>query len=281
MFADISNDMRIDVVKTKKSKAELFARKVYNYSHQDTPNSYHDGTRYPLAKFLISPYQGPKDLSPNKAKDPEEGFPFVTVCDLGKSWSSSGRTSHYGSPEKIDQAIRGDEVEVGNTKQHPDVCSESGSSYVPSKIAVARTASAGQIVFLRGFPSPEWLNQVGASLGVDPELFANHMELDSSHRQSYTRLTHYPPSFSSMSTTDLLQIRIFNTGHWDSSRSGLSVGELRSECETSMNKHLEEFINWQNMSVGDSIVRGFTVHDLRHFTIEQRVSVEVIHHNGR
>ncbi|KAK0652757.1 hypothetical protein B0T16DRAFT_490556, partial [Cercophora newfieldiana] len=40
-------------------------------------------------------------------------------------------------------------------------------------------------------------------------------------------------------------------------------------------------VSGENMSLGDLIVRRFTVHDLQHFTIEQRVSVEMIHHTRR
>ncbi|KAF2238372.1 hypothetical protein EV356DRAFT_507477 [Viridothelium virens] len=133
------------------------------------------------------------------------------------------------------------------------------------------------MIFLRGVPSPQWLNQLGASLDIDPEFFYRHIEVspaflpqsDSLH-QSYL-----PPS---PTTRNIFELRICNTGSWEPNHSRIALSELRRSSHDSMHQNLENFINWRHVSLGDSIVRRFSVHDLYCFTIEQKITVEVIFH---
>lgn len=136
----------------------------------------------------------------------------------------------------------------------------------------------GRVVFLRGFPSAEWLNHLGASLDVDPELFYRHLEVSNGLTPSTQRPDYcYPTPFPV--TDDLMQLRVCATGSWELLKgSRFDLAELRNKCQAMMEAHLRDFSSLRNFSIGDSIVRRFTLHDLRNFSIEQHISIEVIYH---
>lgn len=78
-------------------------------------------------------------------------------------------------------------------------------------------------------------------------------------------------------TSDMIQLRVCNTGSLGTNIDGLSLTALRDACEESMKCHLEDFVRLRNFAVGDSIVRRYTLHDLHNFSVEQRISIEVIY----
>jgi len=91
-------------------------------------------------------------------------------------------------------------------------------------------------------------------------------------RLDYSYSTPFPES------RDFIQLRVCNTGSWDMNESNPALAALRKSCEDSLRDHLEDFAHLRGFSVGDSIVRRFILHDLHNFSIEQRISIEVIYH---
>ncbi|KAL9611675.1 MAG: hypothetical protein Q9167_003704 [Letrouitia subvulpina] len=141
----------------------------------------------------------------------------------------------------------------------------------------SKSTHSGIIVFLRGFPSPEWFNHLGAALNIDPELFSRHLDVSTGSIPDSSRPDHhYTTPFPI--TKDLIQLRICNIGSWNTTTSNSTLAVLRQSCEASMSQHLKDFVRWTNIDVGDSIVRRFMLHDLHTFSIEQRISIEVIYH---
>lgn len=128
-----------------------------------------------------------------------------------------------------------------------------------------------------GVPSARWLNHLGAALEIDPELLYRHLDIRSELRSEPTRINlSYTTPFPS--TGDMIQLRVCDTGSWDPDQPRLAVAALREHCKTSMRQHLEDFGNMLNCSIGDSVVRCFILHDLHNFSIQQKISIEVIHH---
>jgi len=122
------------------------------------------------------------------------------------------------------------------------------------------------MVFLRGFPSPQWLNHLGATFDIDPEFFSRHLDVPLGDVPNASRLDcSYSTPFPK--TMDLMQLRVCNTGSWSTNRSKLTLAALRDSCEASMAQHLDDFIHSQNF-LCDSIVRRFMLHDLQNFSIE-------------
>jgi hypothetical protein len=151
-----------------------------------------------------------------------------------------------------------------------------GSQAQGSQHSHHRTKRTGVVVFLRGFSSARWLNHLGAALDVDPELFYRHQTVAFKDMPPALQLEDsYSTPFPH--TSDLIQLRVCNTGSLKANIHDLSLPALRAFCEASMKCHVEDFVRLRNFAVGDSIVRRFTLHDLHNFSIEQRISIEVIY----
>ncbi|KAK7912202.1 hypothetical protein PG985_014683 [Apiospora marii] len=153
-----------------------------------------------------------------------------------------------------------------------------GSTRV-SPLPQPRSVRSGRIVFLRGHPSPIWLDHLGASFDIDPELYYRHLDpapgiLPGSLRSDWSYPT--PPP----TTRDIIQLRLCNTGTWIPDVPKLSLDALRTECAAEMEAHMSDFIRLRKFSTGDSIVRRMILHDLHSFSLEQKISIEVIYHTS-
>jgi hypothetical protein len=235
------------------SPSELYAHDVFSFSRKTPEDSFYSGLHYArLGRFLISPYRSNGDST--SAIVSSTNANFATLYDLDYQNCGNDRIRQFINPDEF------------------------AAHMEPSK--QSRNGSAGRILFIRGFPSPQWLNQIGATFDVDPEFFYRHIEI-SADSTSSTATPDYYCAPHLPSSADIIQLRISNIGSWDNSRSLGSIETLRKDCSASMNLHLEDFLRLRNMSVCDSIVRRFTVHDIQHFTVEQMISIKVLRHDRR
>ncbi|KAL9028782.1 MAG: hypothetical protein Q9196_002905, partial [Gyalolechia fulgens] len=263
---------------------EVYAQRVVRYSKLDAYDAYLSGTHYSrLGKFLISPYKFYGDEW--SIEIPEHGFDFITLCDLTRKREDLARTKHFCRPDDFTRFVESLDADakgfaVGSSDNDVAEGSNHESNGIPvSEIQDARPRSkhSGIMVFLRGFPSPQWLNHLGAALDIDPELFSRHLDVSAgSIPDTLRRDRSYSTPFPD--TTDLIELRVCNTGSWTVTSSALNLNALRERCEASMTSHLDDFLHWRNIGVGDSIVRRLILHDLHDFTIEQKISIEVVYH---
>lgn len=218
---------------------------------------------------------------------PENVFPSVTLCDLTKTREDPTRIKLFSRPEDFSHFLDSQQLkpnEEPNGETSGNVNQSTGSLRRPtitsqtSSQAHTRPKHSGRVIFLRGFPSPQWLNHLGAALDVDPEFFYRHLDIGpigitpNAPRLEYSYSTPFPQS------RDLIQLRVCNTGSWDMKGNNAALASLRQSCEDSFRDHLEDFEHRRGFSAGDSIVRRFILHDLHNFSIEQRISIEVIYH---
>ena len=133
-------------------------------------------------------------------------------------------------------------------------------------------SSACQLLFLRGFPSADWLNVLGATYRLDPEFMRRH--LDFLQPQEYYDLPSLPSSSNNMLRLRLITIckrsQIVGYSHVEKHRWD-EIEEVR--------KHQGRL--GLHGVVGESIVRRFNNHDEMTFTLEQDVSCCVTRRNGR
>lgn len=264
--------------------SEYYARKVFSYSKLDPSDAYFSGLHYNrLGKFLVSAYKTYGGES--QSSEPENGFPFVTLSDLSKERDVPARTNFFCQPDELTRFLKQLEpnetceagAENSNRLSHGSNDVLNGTPEANTHQIRPKPKSSGIILFLRGFPSPQWLNLLGAELHVDPELFSRHLEISTASVPDALRLdTSYLTPFPK--TRDLIQLRVCNTGAWSPTRSDLTLAALRESCEASMSVHLSNFMRSRDINVGDSIVRRFMLHNLYSFSIEQRISIEVIYH---
>ncbi|KAH7265627.1 uncharacterized protein BKA55DRAFT_636573 [Fusarium redolens] len=257
------------------SSAERYAQKVVNYSKLGVRDAYLPGLHYSrLGKFLIYPYlsYGEEWSFPPQ----ENGFQCVALCDLTMSNEDLSRTTLFQRPDDFLHHLKQTPTLTETEDQSVSTTSE------PTRSSSARASSSarkypGRLVFLRGFPSAQWLNCLGSTIDVDPEFFYRHLEGTISTGQVSPRLDQ---SFSTPFpwSQDLIQLRVCNTGSWDINGSRHTLVDLRKDCESKLRMHVEDFAHLRNFAVGDSIVRRFIVHNRHSYSIEQRLSIEVIHH---
>ncbi len=130
--------------------------------------------------------------------------------------------------------------------------------------------SANFLMFLRGHPTPEWLNTIGAQFKVDPEYFRHHMDFNLSPGTSNWFSSPSLPSVSS----NFITIRITTIGHRKhvGHLADNSIKAARERANGSMVKFLNQLQNFDS-DVGTSFVRRCSIHDSEYFTIEQNISL--------
>lgn len=118
--------------------------------------------------------------------------------------------------------------------------------------------TSGHLVFLRGFPSPNWVRTVGLRYGVDPEYFRRLLSFGRS--RDYYDLPALPSSSS-----NIINIRITSIGQHP------NIAMKRQQAPEQTLKHFQSL--GIGSRVGESIVRELSVHDGEHFSIEQEISI--------
>lgn len=230
-----------------------------------------------MGQFLISPYKSYGDEG--GIGFPENGFHFASLCDLTGERKDPSRTKHFYRPDELTEYLgqldlqkKNDPVGDGDDPNHASNGVSSAQNLDYSRLTPHHT---GLIIFMRGFPSPQWLNYLGAAFEIDPEFYFRHLDFSTGLIPAASRNFFYPTPFPK--TRDLIQLRVCNTGSWISARPNMTLKTLQERCEISMNEHLNDF-RLRNNAIGDSVVRRLMLHDLHNFSIEQRISIEVIYH---
>ena len=121
-------------------------------------------------------------------------------------------------------------------------------------------SNEAQLLFMRGFPSPEWLKRLGSRLRIDPEFFRCH--LDFLRSKDHYDLPGLPHTSNSM-----LHFKITTICTRQTAMSPLEVQKSRLEEVKLVRNHQRQMCD-----VGDSILRRYSVHNETIFTIEQNIS---------
>ena len=131
----------------------------------------------------------------------------------------------------------------------------------------AKTRGVGnQLLFLRGFPTSAWLRRVGSYYTVDPEFFRRHLDFSLfAHQQWFSS-----PSLPSTSS-NFIRLRV--TSLFTRTRECPDVDEARSGARESMRDYIEDLSEPYQGSLGESIVRRFSVHDRLYCSLEQDISL--------
>ena len=131
------------------------------------------------------------------------------------------------------------------------------------------TAKKSQIVFLRGYPSPEWLSALGTVFWIDPEFFKLRLRFRNS--TEYFSSPCLPSSLE-----DIIRLRLITIGSRIEKRGtsrSAAVESLRSEGRKALRTYAHELIVKTGVRRGDSIVRDYHVLDEKTFILEQEVYI--------
>lgn len=221
---------------------EIYARTVEVHSRQRKESSSFPGSNYQyLADFLMRPYS--RILCPPKYS-PKAGYKFVTLhkFDFGRKhevW-------------RLDSGPQG----LIDLERHE-----------------APSSGSGHILFLEGYPSPEWLNLIGARYRVDPEFYRRH--LDFMQPKNQFDLPGLPSASKNIVKLPLVTIGV------QKDLGSLSLDSLEQHRERAFQAtqaYTQQMI--ATAEVGEPIIRNFLIHDENHFTIEQELSICVESRKG-
>ena len=130
------------------------------------------------------------------------------------------------------------------------------------------------IIFLRGYMTAAWINNIGARYVVDPEFFCRHLDCrpadDNSNNFSIPAL----PS----SSWHLIELPVITIGTRTVPKGPMRLDRIEAlrkvGAEELKNHHFKiAKLSSSGMVLGESMVRDFYVFDETHFAVEQRISI--------
>lgn len=122
----------------------------------------------------------------------------------------------------------------------------------------------GQIVFMRGFASQQWIKFVGAQHKIDPEYFRRH--LDFFQLRECPDTSHLPSS-----ARNIVRLRVTDVFTRQAALSLRQVQQAREDSGLSIRAY--QRIIRQNASVGDSILRKLSILDETTFALEYDIAI--------
>jgi hypothetical protein len=214
-----------------------YARKVLDHSQTSISDSLFSGQEYGnLAQFLWTPYLLSSGRSSPRHSRPEQADGFAWLYELRPEVPPVGRQLSLPLP----RLKRNDSVDCN--------C----------------------LLFLRGYPSAEWILELGSRYKIDPEFFHRHMHYLSDSQDAARRTPFMLPS----SQKTIFQMSVTSVGTQTNSTYA-DVKSKRAAAACEMDTYLHSLRARQGWRCGNSIVRSYEVHDEKHFSIEQTVTVHV------
>ena len=129
--------------------------------------------------------------------------------------------------------------------------------------------SRHQILFMKGYPSPEWLTSTGALLQIDPEFLRLHMRFREAKEYSSS------PSLPS-SLENFVRLKVIAVGSREGRKRPLGqidMEHLREEVQKKQRLYRHYLLIGEDTYRGDSIVREFQILDEKSFLLEQEMTI--------
>jgi hypothetical protein len=139
-----------------------------------------------------------------------------------------------------------------------------------------RKAQGNKILFLRGYPATEWLSRIGSCLGLDYEFFFQH--LANTTQLNLGDMFCLPPI--SVIRTGTIQLKFTSIWTWDNHKSGTSLDAALAVLAKDMKTYTDDMNKGWRIKPCDSMVRSFSAYDLKHFAIEQQVTIKLVQSQG-
>ncbi|KAK8121403.1 hypothetical protein PG999_005523 [Apiospora kogelbergensis] len=231
--------------------AKDYAETVREFSRLSSFKSLYSGPRFlSLGDFLWRPYEHRATTTryrPTTAAHQFEPFPFLMVLN----WQE-------GPEKRIQQLSTVDQLQTVDK-------------------------STANLVVLKGYPTAEWLNALGAKFRIDPDFYQRHLCFWSESGNNTSRRNMAPRLPSVQAETIGLRIPTIGklTGrkqptHRDAVLENLE--HIRRQTSQRMTAYISQLSTLESpdMDVAYSIVREFVMLDANHFAIEQIISISIV-----
>jgi hypothetical protein len=128
------------------------------------------------------------------------------------------------------------------------------------------TLEPNSLLFLQGYPSAQWLNELGSKYDINPRFFLHHLQFLPTARESAQRT-----SFTNPSTQQtVFRLSFMTIGE---ASTGVTIRDQREEAGRKMSAYLHKLRMGTGWKPGDSIVRTYDALTERLFSIEQSATV--------
>ena len=243
--------------------AEAYAQLIHNHATRNVANSIYPGQNYRDLATWLWYAENRIQVPPSQRSGFDDGHCLAVFVDLAVNKKRGGGEAEQEEDNRMRFLYAADNAR------------ESLAS-LPSQ---ASEAGAGQLLLLRGCPSPEWLTGLGGKYRVDPEFFQRHLDFFVSETgRSAAGLPSLPST-----TRNIVQLAVNTVLHSDrttlpSLYKGGEIGAKRRRNLQAQRRADAEDLEvyrrkYQNtMQCGDSIVREFGTLDERIAIVEQRIS---------
>ena len=239
-----------------------YARAVEDYAKVTHQQSLYPGQSFEaLARYLQTPYRRQSSLVPTEPyKITSSPVPRLQQSSIQTTGESDPFATHY----ELGQGSRAEARHLSSPRELELVAQ--ACAHAPGK--------TGQLLILRGYPSPEWLCTLGATYDIDPDFFRRHLDfLDLSSDDVDGGGVSKLPS----SVTNIFQFSLPTVGSFTGpihARSGRMLTDTRETVESSLQRYLHRLRIGTGWKIGDSILRDYNVYALPHFSIEQKVTIQ-------
>lgn len=129
-----------------------------------------------------------------------------------------------------------------------------------------------QILFLRRYPSPQWLKAIGAKYGLEPDFLANHLDFLNPSASEGLPIVGLPTSLA-----HVIQLCITTIGSRDCEKRNYKQDEIdsiRKQDKADMTLYSSK-LSKGKFDVGNAIVRHYSTLDETFFALEQKVSIHI------
>lgn len=224
-----------------------YADAVSAHARQGIQASLYPGLNFAkLASFLQQPFKPTKPAFRASSQERSQNQSFAFVCQYTYSAGGGRKVESFQRPDDFSDTFR-----------------------LP-----AQSEKIHSLLFLQGYPSSQWLSTIGGAYRVDPEFFQRHLDFWS----TVGRINYFPlPSLPSTSE-NMIQLSYISICQKETPGDKRSQKEIALMRQAGM-KALSRYTHDLNIRMedgyaqGNSIVRGFDVHDEAFSVIEQRISI--------
>jgi hypothetical protein len=225
---------------------EKYADVLFAFSRRKSAQTLCSGEHYQdLSQFLgTSSDKGWLDDSPSIDDGAEDGSSFVVVHDLNISHDQKDRVHDCTSFRKLQ--------------------------------GIWHELQGNRILFLRGYPSREWLCRLGAKLDLDYDFLNSHFSNPSQFNVAENYW--YPPL--SLTASKTIRLSITSVGVWDNYQSGIDLADARKSFQKEMKAYTMDLNRGKGIRTCHSVVRDFHLHDLKHFSIDQMLTINLMPRDG-
>lgn len=164
--------------------------------------------------------------------------------------------------------------EILGPRPSKPVTYDNASSFLSHSGASSPHKDKSELIFLTGYPSPEWLNAIVFRYGVDHRFLYRHLDfLPSGQRDWYTAPD--VPSRSEHFIRLLLPSIVF-LGSEDRYVSIKELHKARNACADQLRQKSKNLFGGSQSSTGHSIIRQVNIHSGDAIVLEQAISITVL-----